>query len=54
MQCLAELPEQGIACSQEEGTSVDAAARRFQRSVLDELPRLVLQTGEAVRQNVAG
>ena len=59
VQCLAELPQQGITSSsgggtREEGTlSVEGAARTFQRRVLDELPELVLQTGEAVRHHVA-
>lgn len=62
VQCLAELPQQGITtgssssstAGEDEGTpSVEGAARAFQRRVLDELPGLVLQTGEAVRHHVA-
>jgi hypothetical protein len=63
VQCLAELPQQGIpggssgspgAGEEQEGTpSVEGVARAFQRRVLGELPGLVLQTGEAVRHHVA-
>ena len=36
------------------GAAIAAAARAFQARVLRELPSLVLQPGEAVRQHVAG
>lgn len=70
VQCLVEITERGItaepapgseAASGREGqppaaarAAVAAAARAFQGRVLRELPGLVLQPGEAVRQHVAG